>query len=104
MLNQIELLTKGSHEQKHDPWEKHFMWNWHLSEDFYKLDSENNRFNRSWVMPLIHGFVSQRNISVCSKKCSLILIAKRTTNMAGTRYLKRGIDKLGMAANYVETE
>ena len=33
-----------------------------------------------------------------------LLISRRRTNMSGTRYNARGIDELGNAANYVETE
>ena len=34
----------------------------------------------------------------------LILISRRSINNAGTRYLKRGIDKNGNVANFIETE
>ena len=44
------------------------------------------------------------NFQDMNKKCSVVLISRRSRYYAGTRYLKRGINDLGHTANHVETE
>jgi len=75
------------------------MWNKYLVEDFYELVD-----CKLWVLPFIHGYVSQFNFEDMNKRCSVILISRRSRHYAGTRYLKRGINELGHSANQVETE
>ena len=68
-------------------------------EEFYSLID-----CKLWVIPFIHGFVSQVNFRSIGKRMSLILVSRRSRFFAGTRYLKRGINEAGFCANYVETE
>ena len=75
------------------------MWNKYHMEDFYELAD-----CKLWVIPFIHGSISQLNFQDMNKKCSVLLISRRSRLYAGTRYLKRGINDLGYSANHVETE
>ena len=75
------------------------MWNRYHVEEFYSLID-----CKLWVIPFIHGFVSQVNFRSIGKRMSLILVSRRSRFFAGTRYLKRGINEAGFCANYVETE
>jgi len=73
-----------------------FVWNEYLQQD---LD-----LHPEWRMYIIHGFVSQTNISVYGLPIYLTLIARRSKKYAGTRFLKRGANFDGDVANEVETE
>jgi hypothetical protein len=108
---QIEQDTAPKLHQSFDP---EFYWNKNLVKPF--LDAGQVDF----TVPLIHGFVGQREFSVSaspnvivnsepqsepvSKSFFLTLISRRSVHRAGLRYLRRGIDEDGYAANSVETE
>ena len=81
------------------PWDSMFMWNKYHVEDFYELVD-----CKLWIIPFIHGYISQLNFQDINKRCSVILVSRRSRHYAGTRYLKRGISDLGFSANHVETE
>ncbi|XP_065883626.1 polyphosphoinositide phosphatase-like isoform X2 [Dysidea avara] len=76
-----------------------FIWNQRLLKSFTK-----HRISSRWVIRVIHGFICQKNISVFGKYIYLTLIARRSKQFAGTRYLKRGTNDEGDVANEVETE
>jgi hypothetical protein len=57
-----------------------------------------------WVVPIIHGFLEQKVLSVFGVSVFVTLLARRSRFFAGTRYLKRGINSRGHVANDVETE
>ena len=86
-------------EAENKPWETSFMWNKYMVEEFYELVT-----CKLWVTPFIHGYISQVNFTDLNKRCSVILVSRRSRHYAGTRYLKRGINELGYSANQVETE
>ncbi|KAI1286771.1 Polyphosphoinositide phosphatase [Halotydeus destructor] len=77
--------------------ENKFVWNHFLLPDYVDVHSD-------WVLHIIHGFVSQSNISVFGKPLNLTLIARRSRKYAGTRFLKRGSNMEGDVGNEVETE
>jgi hypothetical protein len=60
--------------------------------------------NARWAVPVIHGYLEQKVLSVFGASVQITLIARRSRYFAGTRYLKRGINGLGHVANDVETE
>lgn len=91
-----------------------FAWNHALIEDF--MDS---LLNRRWILPIIHGYIEQKSIIFKIFQTntifllefhygvnifSLTLISRRSRHHAGTRYIKRGLNEKGYAANHVETE
>ena len=57
-----------------------------------------------WCIHLLHGYFEQSTLSVLGRPLTLTLISRRSRHYAGTRYLKRGINSRGQAANDVETE
>ena len=85
----------GKRRRRHSPNMK-FVWNSFLLKD-WDLHPE-------WKLFMIHGFVSQANISVYGQAMYLTLISRRSAKNAGTRFLKRGANLEGDVANEVETE
>jgi hypothetical protein len=57
-----------------------------------------------WTVPLVYGFFKQDKFAISGKDVMFTLIARRSRHYAGTRYLKRGVNKKGRVANDVETE
>ena len=56
------------------------------------------------MVPLIHGSLEQKVLSVFGATIQVTLISRRSRFFAGTRYRKRGINGNGHVANDVETE
>lgn len=56
------------------------------------------------MLPLIHGALEQKVLSVFGATVQVTLISRRSRFFAGTRYRKRGINGNGHVANDVETE
>ena len=76
-----------------------FFWNRYALQEF--LDRpEVSKF----TIPILHGFVSINSCFVQGRTFDVILISRRSTLRAGTRYNVRGLDGFGDAANFVETE
>lgn len=59
---------------------------------------------KPWTCNLIQGHCESIEVPYRSSSMNQLLISRRRTDMSGTRYNARGIDELGNAANYVETE
>ena len=51
--------------------------------------------HHDWILNIIHGFVDQANISVYGSPILLTLVARRSCQFAGTRFLKRGANYKG---------
>ncbi|XP_068114429.1 phosphatidylinositide phosphatase SAC2 [Hyperolius riggenbachi] len=106
--------------------DERFFWNRHMLQDLIDLQEENGGF---WILPIIQGFVQieelvvNYNDSSDDEKSSpetppqepvcvddvyprflVALISRRSRHRAGMRYKRRGVDKHGDVANYVETE
>ncbi|KAJ5312148.1 hypothetical protein N7508_002978 [Penicillium antarcticum] len=104
-----------------------YFWNRHLMSAFIENGAHG------FVLPLIQGFVGQREFTIAGTEKSseelaggkilgekheaeavkidankrdylLTLISRRSVNRPGLRYLRRGIDDEGNTANTVETE
>ncbi|KMT04765.1 hypothetical protein BVRB_7g169440 [Beta vulgaris subsp. vulgaris] len=86
-------------ENKLVPYETMFVWNAFLTREIRTLLG-----NSLWTVALIHGFFRQVKFLRCGRTVNLTVIARRSRHYAGTRYLKRGINEKGRAANDVETE
>ncbi|KAH9626213.1 hypothetical protein KSS87_000092 [Heliosperma pusillum] len=86
-------------ESKLVPYETMFVWNAFLTRGV-----RGHLGNTLWTVALIHGFFKQIKILECGRTVNVTLIARRSRHYAGTRYLKRGINEKGRAANDVETE
>ncbi|KAK4884701.1 hypothetical protein RN001_000972 [Aquatica leii] len=74
-----------------------FIWNGHLFSSF-------GREFHKFCLPLIHGFIDISDFEVNGYDFSWTLISRRSVHRAGTRLFRRGIDKIGNVANFVETE
>ncbi|KAJ6669022.1 hypothetical protein lerEdw1_007831 [Lerista edwardsae] len=103
-----------------------FFWNKHMIEDLINIGNPEVDF---WIIPVIQGFVQIEELVVNYNEtsdeeksspetppqepvcvddihpCFLVaLISRRSRHRAGMRYKRRGVDKNGNVANYVETE
>nr|XP_056705917.1 phosphatidylinositide phosphatase SAC2 [Euleptes europaea] len=103
-----------------------FFWNKHMVQDLINIGNSEVDF---WITPVIQGFVQIEELvvnyneasdeeksspetppqeSICVDDihpCFLVaLISRRSRHRAGMRYKRRGVDKNGNVANYVETE
>ncbi|CAM4583765.1 unnamed protein product [Lepidochelys olivacea] len=103
-----------------------FFWNKHMIHDL--INTDNTEVD-SWIIPIIQGFVQIEELvvnysdasddeksspetppqeSICvddiHPRFLVALISRRSRHRAGMRYKRRGVDKNGNVANYVETE
>ena len=81
------------------PWDSTMMWNHYMMREFYEIVKR-----KKWIMPVVHGHIDFKNFVDGGNKFTFILISRRSRHYAGTRFLKRGIDCEGRAANWVEIE
>ncbi|XP_067951044.1 polyphosphoinositide phosphatase-like [Watersipora subatra] len=75
-----------------------FLWNKYL------LEPVKEQIHDDWIVYLIHGFLSQVNMIVFGRHIYITLISRRSSQYAGTRFMKRGCNTMGYPANEVETE
>lgn len=75
-----------------------FLWNGHLLSYFKSPEFRN------FCLPLLHGFVSINQCVINGHAFHWSIISRRSVARAGTRLHRRGIDKDGNVANFVETE
>ncbi|KAK3013611.1 hypothetical protein RJ639_009314 [Escallonia herrerae] len=80
-------------------YETMFVWN-----EFLTRGIRNLLQNTLWTVALVYGFFKQAALSISGRDFTLTLIARRSRHYAGTRYLKRGVNEMGRAANDVEIE
>ncbi len=57
-------------------------------KDLSKTKAKVSHIRQDWVLPIIHGFVDQANVSVFGASVLVTLIARRSNRFAGTRFLK----------------
>lgn len=95
-----QQLSQATYEQQ-SPLERadqRFVWNAALLQ---RLSSQGLH---RYCLPLIHGFIGSRQISIRNETFNLTLISRRSVQRAGTRMFMRGADISGHVANFVETE
>lgn len=103
-----------------------FFWNKYMIRDLTEIGTPDVDF---WIIPIIQGFVQIEELVVNYNESSddeksspetppqestcvddihprflVALISRRSRHRAGMRYKRRGVDKNGNVANYVETE
>lgn len=66
---------------------KIFVWNDYLLKDVL------TKLHPDWILNIMHGFISQSNVSIFGRPIYITLIARRSNRYAGTRFLKRGANK-----------
>ncbi|KAJ3135571.1 Phosphatidylinositide phosphatase SAC1 [Physocladia obscura] len=85
--------------------DERFFWNKHLQAPLINLaQSHPDTDISAFILPIVNGFISFKQLSYASAKISLGIISRRSKFRAGTRYNRRGVDSDGNVANYVETE
>lgn len=78
--------------------DQRFVWNYHLLKQFNSPEFKN------FALPIIHGFISINSCLINGCYFNWAIISRRSTLRAGTRLFRRGIDREGNVANFVETE
>lgn len=80
-----------------------FFWNRYVQSDLIDLHSSNPAVD-PYILPAFFGFLSISASAIKSTPCTFILLTRRSRHRAGTRYFTRGLDSVGNAANFNETE
>jgi hypothetical protein len=77
-----------------------YFWNYNTIHELVQQKADD-----IWITPITNAWISTCQL-ISSDKCSyqLTLVSRRSRFRQGPRYLKRGIDNDGNAANLVETE
>lgn len=88
-----------------------FFWNRFVSTDLIDFRKRGSRSQPGpqaaadpFILPMIWGTLEIRPTSLKGTPFTLGLITRKARYRAGTRYLTRGLDEDGHAANYNETE
>lgn len=92
-------ITNTLQRKECGAYDERFFWNKHMLADIIELDVD-----RTFIMPVIQGFVQVEQCVIDNECFRLALVSRRSRFRAGTRYKRRGIDADGNVANYVETE
>ncbi|EHB13415.1 Phosphatidylinositide phosphatase SAC2 [Heterocephalus glaber] len=128
LTNSVQRQSTGE-KDGHPLWQKvddRFFWNKYMIQDLTEIGTPDVDF---WIIPLIQGFVQIEELVVNYNESSddeksspetppqestcvddihprflVALISRRSRHRAGMRYKRRGVDKNGNVANYVETE
>ncbi len=81
-----------------------FLWNLNLANMDAQPDTQATDF-RKYCVKIIQGYIKQFTGTLPSgSKFKFILISRRSTKKAGTRFYARGIDDDGNVANFVQTQ
>lgn len=82
-------------------WERadqRFVWNGYILQPFKNLHL------KKFCLPLLHGFISINQCVINGHNFTWAIISRRSVSRAGTRLFRRGVDRDGNVANFVETE
>ena len=75
-----------------------FFWNLNVSMPFIERNFGD------WTTPIANIWTETKTFTQNHRKFNLTLISRRGSRRQGPRYIKRGVDKNGDVANFVETE
>ncbi|XP_065779512.1 phosphatidylinositide phosphatase SAC2 isoform X2 [Muntiacus reevesi] len=128
LTNSVQRQSAGEKDPR-PLWQKvddRFFWNKYMIQDLTEIGTRDVNF---WIIPIIQGFVQIEELVVNYNESSddeksspetppqestcvddihprflVALISRRSRHRAGMRYKRRGVDKNGNVANYVETE
>ncbi|PSR80730.1 hypothetical protein PHLCEN_2v6646 [Hermanssonia centrifuga] len=102
---QWETLQEDAGKALWDVADDRFFWNKFLQSRLIDVTHANSDQNLSaYILPVIYGTFDIRPTRVNGHYLRLCLISRRSRYRAGTRYFRRGIDREGHVANFVETE
>lgn len=80
-----------------------FFWNRYVQSDLIDLRASNPAVD-PYILPAFFGFLNISTSMIKNTPCTFILLTRRSRHRAGTRYFTRGLDSMGNAANFNETE
>lgn len=75
-----------------------FFWNRYLLSDL--IDASADEF----LIPLMNGYVFQQHQRIKQHDVTFVLISRRSHERTGRRFVTRGLDAEGHAANFAEAE
>lgn len=75
-----------------------FMWNGYVLRDLAETGADE------FMVPLMNGYVFQQHQKVRANDVTFVLISRRSHERTGRRFIMRGLDSEGHAANTAETE
>lgn len=75
-----------------------FLWNHYILEDLIENKLE------PYILPVVQGSFQEIRLPLREHLLNIILIARRCNRRLGTRMWRRGADREGYTANFVETE
>jgi hypothetical protein len=76
-----------------------FFWNRDVVFDLINSESDD------WIVPFMSAYIEViPDCQIEEMKCTLLFISRRSRYRQGCRFVKRGLDENGCAANFVETE
>lgn len=80
-----------------------FFWNRYLCQDLIQT-SENGSSVDEWILPLMNGYIFQQHLRIKGHDVTFILMSRRSCQRAGRRFVTRGLNLEGHAANFAEQE
>ncbi|XP_067657111.1 phosphatidylinositide phosphatase SAC2-like isoform X2 [Haliotis asinina] len=127
LTNSLQRQHQETYDKTAPLWRRvddRFFWNKHMLQEL--METEDLQAD-PWILPIIQGFVQMERCKMDfdenKKKMSsdsvtdfgntkyieplgydICIVSRRSRHRAGTRSRRRGIDKTGACANYVETE
>ena len=90
------LMQKQSFAAKIDD---RYFFNSHLSSFLNNVENA-----KPWVLKTIYGFAGMISIGAQDSSCGTVLVSRTSSIRLGARYVRRGLDEKGNAANNVEME
>lgn len=99
--NQYDITNslQKQYTTDHPKIDERFWWNKFISTPLLEADS---RFE--FTTPIIYGYFKSHATIFNGRALQFALLTRRSTERAGTRYFRRGIDAQGNVANFNETE
>ena len=94
----VQDVLSGVSERQ-DAFESDRVWNSNMTKPLRDAIGHG-----MWTVPLIHGFWEQQKVSVLGQTLDVTLVGRRSSEFAGTRFLRRGVNEDGYVANDVEVE
>jgi hypothetical protein len=76
-----------------------YTWNSNILKDF-----QYQKIKCIWTIPIIQGYISQKNLTFQGKPFQITLVSRRREARGGARFYCRGIDDDGNCGNFVESE
>jgi len=82
--------------------DERFFWNLNAIQEIINIKN----IDSEWIVPVTNAWISSDilNFNSGSESFILSLVSRRSRLRQGPRYIKRGSDKVGDVANFVETE